>query len=145
MTAGWTPAVASAPAQGPNLEFEIASADRNDRMMLYSMLGVVGMTIAALGYAYLTKPKEIAALPAPPPIIANPVEPSKEMSRQQIYLQVDPNMTGFDPRTQWAPPIAPAPTPPVFYAQPRQRQTTVSTSPRTSSKMEIFKEVERVD
>src|SRR5438105_6575231 len=76
LTPGWTPVVAVGPAAAtaavPADRMTFVQNDdsgNNDRILMYSMVGIVILTGLVWGFNYLNK-KDIAPAPAPPPVYA---------------------------------------------------------------------------
>lgn len=97
--AGAAPAAAPAPhgvAVANQMTFQDSSGGSNDRLLMYSMLGVVGMTLLAFLFSFMNRPAPEKATPVPAPIV----------------VEQAPRPEGGSGASPVAPmPQAPAPTP----------------------------------
>ena len=122
MTPGWSPS-ASAPNNAMAIPAERMSfvqdedGNKNDRILMFSMIGIVLMTALAFGINYFTKQPDQA--PPAQPAIAAPQDPppqqAQDIGQSPRPVMVEPAQTTWTP-----PPQAPTPTVTQEYTPPSQ-------------------------
>lgn len=94
-----------------------SDSSRNDRLLMFSMLGVVVMTALAFMFSYFSRDRSVKAEPAPPAvIIEQPSPPPQRVAPSDGAPAPAPQypevvVTPAPPPTEYTPPVVETPPP----------------------------------
>ena len=113
LAAGWTPAAAAMPADRMSFASSKADEPGSDRLLMFSMIGIVVVVALALGMSLLGRKQKLPSVqPAAPPIVQPQAPPL-----QTTVTPTAPVVVSNSPVYQ-APPPAPDPEPAYAAAPP---------------------------
>ena len=147
LTAGWTPAAAAAagPAQavalpGDRMTFvQNDDANKNDRILLYSVVGIILLTGLAVGISHLNKGD--APPPAAPPAVVAQQQPQvREVADSAPRPAAPPQTQESAPAQVQAPVIEQAPVQQQYVPQDQPENDLPF---QKNQKMNVFKDVGR--
>src|SRR5690349_7214612 len=80
LVAGWTPAVAAAAIPAERMSFAVDEETSSDRLLMFSVLGIVLVVAVAFAYSMLTRKQPLPSVqPAvPAPAVAAPSQPQQQ-------------------------------------------------------------------